>query len=76
MLPPETNTPVISGAVQNVLPIIGILLLIGFLIQKEILSNSNNQRLRKLSELLNLAIFPLLIVFLFVLAINLVQALK
>jgi len=43
--------------------LIAILLLLGLLIQKEIISNSKNEKLIKLGKIINVGIAPLMIVF-------------
>lgn len=66
------STSVITGS----LALIGILLLLILLIKKEILSASQQQRLEKLSKVLNIGIIPLLITFALIVVIRVIDLLK
>lgn len=64
----STVSLIASGAVANTLAAIGIVLLLSFLVQKELASVAGS-RFQRLAKLLNVGIAPLLITFaLFVIA--------
>jgi len=58
------------------LSLIAILLLLGFLIQKEITSASGNEKLKNLARVINIGIVPLMIVFLFSVTAKVAETLK
>jgi hypothetical protein len=59
----STVSTVTSAALAGSVALIAILFLLGLLIQKEVISVSEESRLKKLSRSLNIAIIPLLIAF-------------
>ena len=56
--------------------LIGILVLFSLLIQKELASASDNPKLKKLGRAVNIAIIPLLIVFLLVVVNKVITTLQ
>jgi hypothetical protein len=58
-----TTTAVVMSTANASLSLIAILALIVFLIQQEIFSNLDDPRVKELGQLLNIAIFPLLVIF-------------
>jgi hypothetical protein len=56
--------------------LIAVLLLLGFLIQKEITSVSGNEKFANLGRVINIGIAPLLVVFLFSIAAKVAETLK
>lgn len=67
-----TVTTAIAGSVT----LIGILILFGLLIQKEVTAASNETRLKKLGKALNIAIIPLLIAFLLIVIFRVGEVLR
>lgn len=59
----STVSTVTTAAMSGAVALIGILMLFGLLLQKEITTASSNPRLRQLGAILNIGIFPLLIAF-------------
>lgn len=57
-----TVTTAIAGSVA----LVGIIILFGLLVQKEVTTASNENRLKRLGKALNIAIIPLLIAFLLI----------
>jgi hypothetical protein len=62
----STIATVTTAAIAGSVSLIGIIVLFGLLIQKEVTTTSNSQRLSRLGKVLNIAIIPLLIVFIFI----------
>ncbi len=56
--------------------LIAILLLLGFLIQKEITSACGNEKTANLGRVINIGIAPLMVVFLFSVAAKVAETLK
>jgi len=56
--------------------LIAILLLLGFLIQKEISSAGDGERSRKLGRIVNIGIAPLMVVFVLSVAAKVAETLK
>lgn len=65
---PET----VAGPIE----IIGIIILLSLLVQKELLSTSDSQWAARLNKILNIGIAPLLIAFVLIVASKVVDALK
>lgn len=62
----STVSIVTTAAIAGSVALIGILLLLFLVIQKEITSTSNNERVKRLGLILNISIVPLLIAFVLV----------
>ena len=71
-----TVTTVATATLVASLGLIAVLLLLTFLVQKEILSAASGQRAQVLSRLLNVAIWPLLLSFVFIVAVKVAEALR
>jgi hypothetical protein len=67
-----TVTTALAGSVA----LVGILILFGLLVQKEVTTASSENRLRKLGKALNIAIIPLLIAFLLMVIFRVAEVLK
>jgi hypothetical protein len=62
----STVSSITSAAMFGTLGAIGIVILVTLLIQRELASVSSNERLSRLQTVLNIAIWPLLVVFILV----------
>ena len=58
-----TTSTITTVAIAGSLAIIGILILLALLIQKEIVTSASGNRYSKLGQALNIGIIPLLIAF-------------
>jgi hypothetical protein len=56
--------------------LIGMLVLVGLLIQKELISASDDSRLQQLSRVMDVGILPLLLAFVLIVSIKIVEALN
>ena len=56
--------------------VIGMLVLVALLIQKELISTSDDSRLRRLSRVMNVGILPLLLAFVLIVSFKIVEALN
>ena len=56
--------------------LIGMLVLVALLIQKELISASNDSRLRQLSRVMNVGILPLMVAFVLIVSFKIVEALN
>jgi hypothetical protein len=65
-----------NAAITGTLALIGILVLISLLIQKELATAAAGNRLEKLNRVLNIGIVPLLIAFILIVAIKVADVLK
>lgn len=72
----STVTTVTTVAIAGSLALIGILVLLVLLIQKEIVTSTSDNRLRKLGNALNISIVPLLIAFVLVVAARISDVLR
>ena len=71
-----TVTTITALATAGSLAMFGIVLLLAFLVQKELASATESRFAFALGRVLNVAIVPLLLAFLFVVAIKVVEALQ
>ena len=71
-----TVTTVTSVALAASLALLAMVALLIFLIQKEILSAGTSERAQALSRVLNVAIVPLLLSFVFIAVVKAVQVLN
>jgi hypothetical protein len=69
----STVSTITSAALFGTLGLVGVLVLITLLIQKEILSPLKDVRVIRLQQALNIAIIPLLIVFLLIAATKIIE---
>lgn len=63
-----TVTTVTMLGLGALLGLAAVLMLIGFLVGKELLGNSGNRRLRLMARALNIAVVPLAVVFITIVA--------
>lgn len=70
------STSIASTPLVGFASLIVVLLLLSFLIQKEIATASGNVRLQKLSKALNIVIIPLLFVFILIAISRMVEVLN
>ena len=66
MISTVTTSTVSTVTIAGSFAAIGIIILLGMLIQKEISSSSDSERAKKLSKALNIGISPLLIALLLI----------
>ena len=71
-----TTTTVVTPAAAASLALIAILTLILLLIQKEIIGSLNSARAQRLSRALNIAIVPLVLVFVITVAFKVADVLR
>lgn len=72
----STVSTVTTVALAGSVALIGILILLSLLVQKEVLSVSEEGRLRKLSSALNIGIIPLLVAFVLIVITKVMQVLN
>jgi len=72
----STVSTVTTAAIAGTVALIGILVLLILLIQKEITSASSNNRMKRLSLVLNIGIVPLLIAFVLIVGSRVADVLK
>ena len=65
-----------SSANAGSFALIGMLVLVALLIQKELISTSEDNRLRHLSRVMNVGILPLLLAFVLIVSFRIVEALN
>jgi hypothetical protein len=71
-----TVTTITALATAGTLALFGIVLLLIFLAQKEVASSNESPLALALGRVLNIAIVPLLLTFVFVVAVKVVEALQ
>jgi chromate transport protein ChrA len=71
----STVTTVTTGAFAGTLALLAIVALLLLLIQKEIVSTSDDARLQAINRSLNIAIVPLLLAFIFTAGVKVIQIL-
>jgi hypothetical protein len=76
MISTVTTSTVSTVTLAGSFALIGILILLGLLIQKELSSATTSSRFKKLDKVLNIGIAPLLIVFILVVVTKVVEVLK
>ena len=69
------STVTSTAGIAAGLGLIAVLVLVSFLVAKELSSAGDNPKLRRLSRSLNVAIVPLLMVFTSIVAVRVVEAL-
>ena len=72
----STVTILTLAGVAGSLALIGVLVLIAMLVQKEMATATPNSRLQQLGRVLNIGIVPLLIAFVLIVAFKVAEALK
>lgn len=76
MISTVTTSTVSTVTLAGSVTIIGILLLLFFLVQKELTSASDNERTTRLNKMLNIGIMPLLIAFVLIVVSKVAAVLK
>jgi hypothetical protein len=71
-----TTVTTVPAAVLGGLSLLAIVMLLGMLISKEVVSVSEESRLKSLSRALNVAIIPLLLAFLFIAVMRVIEVLR
>jgi hypothetical protein len=69
----STVSSITSAALFGTLGAIGIVILLTLLVQKELVSTSNDLRLLRLQRTLNIAIYPLIVVFLLIFVTKIIE---
>jgi hypothetical protein len=72
----STVSTITSAALFGTVGVIGILVLIMLLIQKEMISGSQDVRVLRMHRALNIAIVPLLVVFILLVATKIAEVLQ
>ena len=72
----STVSTATATAITSSLAVIGVLVLIALLIQKEVFSASEKKQTLRLHQVLNIALPPMLIAFVFILISKISQALQ
>jgi putative effector of murein hydrolase LrgA (UPF0299 family) len=72
----STITTVLNGALTGSLALIGILVLLILLVQKELAVSSSDARLQRLSHALNIAFIPLLVAFIVIAIMKVAEVLR
>ena len=72
----STISTITTSVIAGSLALIGILLLLTLLINKELLSAAQQERLKKLSKALNIGIIPLLIAFALIVVVRVMEVLN
>jgi hypothetical protein len=65
-----------SSANAGSFAMIGMLVLVALLVQKELISTSDDSRLRQLSRVMNVGILPLLFAFVLIISFKIAEALN
>lgn len=76
MISTVTTSTVSTVTIAGSFAIVGIIVLLGLLIQKELVSTSNSDRAKRLGKALNIGIYPLIIAFVFVVISKVMEVLK
>jgi hypothetical protein len=76
MISTVTTTTVTTVAIGGSFAIIGVLVLLALLIQKELTTASSDNRIRIFGKILNIGIFPLLIAFVMFVIAKIVEVIK
>jgi hypothetical protein len=71
-----TVTTVTVYTLAGSLAIIGILALVAMLVSKDVSTTVASERARRVNKALNIAVFPLLVVFIFAVAAKVLEVLK
>jgi hypothetical protein len=72
----STVSTVTTAAIYGSVALIGILVLLTLLIQKEVTTAGSSSRLKRLSKALNIAIVPLLIAFVLIVVTKVMEVLR
>ena len=72
----STITILTTSAIAGSLALVGVLVLIALLVQKEVISASTDSRFHKLSRIVNIGILPFLIAFVLIVVFKVIEALN
>jgi hypothetical protein len=72
----STVSTITTSAIAGSVALVGILVLLFLLVQKELASSANGTRFRTLAKVLNIGIVPLLMAFVLVVVTKVMQVLK
>ena len=72
----STVTILTTSAIAGSLALIGILVLIVLLVQKELTTVSNNSRIKQLNRVVNIGILPFLIAFVLIVIFKVIEVLN
>ncbi len=72
----STVSTITTSAIAGSVALVGILVLLFLLVQKELASSANGMRFRRLAKVLNIGIVPLLMAFVVVVITKVAEILK
>ena len=72
----STVTILTTSAIAGSLALIGVLVLIALLVQKELTTSSGNSRWLQLGKILNIGILPFMIAFVLIVVFKVIEALN
>ena len=72
----STVSTATATAITSSLAVIGIIVLLALLVQKEILSSSETKQAKRFSQVLNIALPPMLIAFALIVAAKISEAIQ
>lgn len=75
MISTVTTSTITTVAIAGSLAVIGILILLALLIQKEVVTSESGSRFSKLGQALNIGIIPLLIAFVLIVIVKVANVL-
>lgn len=71
-----TVSTVTTISIAGALTLVAVLTLLAMLVQKELITGSRKRMVLVLGRILNIGIIPLLVVFVFIVAVKVVEALQ
>jgi hypothetical protein len=72
----STATILTTSAIAGSLAMVGVLVLIALLVQKELTAPSGDSRIHQLNRILNIGILPLMIAFIMIVVFKVLEALN
>jgi len=72
----STVTILTTSAIAGSLALVGVLVLIALLVQKELTTSSGNSRWLQLGKILNIGILPFMIAFVLIVVFKVIEALN
>jgi len=72
----STVSTIATASIAGSVALVGVLVLLGLLIQKEMISNSESHRGKAFNKALNIGIPPLLFAFILIVGARIVEVLK
>ena len=76
MISTVTTTTVTTVALTGSFAVLSVLVLLALLVQKELTTTSGNEKLKRFGEILNIGIFPLLVVFVMMVIAKIAEVIK